>query len=473
MRPNSDVFSVGQVVALVVAVVTILRAAWLLATLFLVTDDSGTGFVWPFSLDAFDGAISRTRNERKTGKQRLRGNRWPKKNANQGEDKVVCGPLLNYRRIEGAQWFGSVLVVVRGDKPHDFTPILQLGRVGGEAVDTRTNNSQSCGSYSTHEHEESTSSVPGLCLYSDPRIAFWAFELTLDMGETETKWEYTLPDLRKSREPSPKSNKYCFFVPPRGESMRILFYSGNGFNLGIDESEWNGSVLWRDVLRRHAEVPFHVMIGGGNQVYNDGVRVSGPLRVWIDIANPEKRLRYPFPPDLQRDCDDFYLKNYLRSYTTEPYASANCQIPQVNIWDGHDIIRGYGSFTEELMSCDVFHGIGNIAFKYYMLFQHHLPPPPPKTNTTDGTDTDDDERQVTPAANSVEQYEGEFVAPQGPQPGYILGPRLGPYIPERSRHLFTRLGARIALLGIDTRTEVRAVALLLIYLLPQGWRLLT
>jgi hypothetical protein len=27
------------------------------------------------------------------------------------------------------------------------------------------------------------------------------------------------------------------------------------------------------------------------------------------------------------------------------------------------------------MKCDVFRGIGGVAHKYYMLFQHHLPPP--------------------------------------------------------------------------------------------------
>lgn len=28
------------------------------------------------------------------------------------------------------------------------------------------------------------------------------------------------------------------------------------------------------------------------------------------------------------------------------------------------------------MKCDVFRGLGGTAYKYYVLFQHHLPPPP-------------------------------------------------------------------------------------------------
>ena len=38
-------------------------------------------------------------------------------------------------------------------------------------------------------------------------------------------------------------------------------------------------------------------------------------------------------------------------------------------------------------------------------------------------------------------------------PCFILGARPGPYIPERSRSLYMRLGARCAFLGIDARTE--------------------
>lgn len=126
-------------------------------------------------------------------------------------------------------------------------------------------------------------------------------------------------------------------------------------------------------------------IGGGDQIYNDGIRVSGPLRAWTDISNPTKRRHYPFPEKLRQACDDYYLKNYIKWYSREPFAGMNGTIPQVNIWDDHDIIDGFGSYVDEFMKCDVFRGIGGTAHKYYMLFQHHLPPPP-STYTT-GTST--------------------------------------------------------------------------------------
>lgn len=58
-------------------------------------------------------------------------------------------------------------------------------------------------------------------------------------------------------------------------------------------------------------------IGGGDQIYNDGIRVNGPLRPWSDIPNPKKRRDYKFPESLRRDCDDYYVTNYIRWLCSE------------------------------------------------------------------------------------------------------------------------------------------------------------
>lgn len=47
-----------------------------------------------------------------------------------------------------------------------------------------------------------------------------------------------------------------------------------------------------------------------------------------------------------------------------------------------------------------------------------------------------------------------YVAPQKTEPQYIVGQKPGPYVAEHSFNMYARLGARIALLGIDARTEV-------------------
>lgn len=189
-------------------------------------------------------------------------------------------------------------------------------------------------------------------------------------------------------------------------------------------------------------------IGGGDQIYNDGIRIHGPLREWTDISSPKKRREYLFPESLREACDEYYSKNYLRWYSTEPFASANGQIPQLNLWDDHDIIDGFGSYVDEFMHCPVFKGIGGVAHKYYLLFQHHLAPPastyvsdaPPGTNP----DAADDERQLK---NTYVLEEKSIDS------SYVIGPKAGPYVYEHSRSIYSRLGARIAFFGIDARTE--------------------
>lgn len=86
-----------------------------------------------------------------------------------------------------------------------------------------------------------------------------------------------------------------------------------------------------------------------------------------------------------------------------------------------DIIDGFGSYPDHFMSTPVFMGIGGVAFKYYMLFQH----------------------QSVPAETAADE------------PSWLLGAANGPYIKELSRSIFVSLGKHVAFLGLDCRTERR------------------
>jgi hypothetical protein len=247
--------------------------------------------------------------------------------------KLLCGPLLNYRRMskEGGQslWHGSVLVVV---SPGAQPPELQLRCLAG--VDGVAGQGAQGGSTNEDAGTNAISgsrSVRGEKLYEDPGKGFWRFLIQLPIQEFEERWEYSIPTFKFN-------SSRTFVVPAQSQSMRIMFHSCNGFSVGTDVQAWSGPALWSDVLRMHREAPFHVMIGGGDQIYNDGVRVDGPLRTWTDIGNPKKRRDFPFNEELRAECDDFYYQNYIKWYGTEPFKSANATIPQLNIWDDHDII---------------------------------------------------------------------------------------------------------------------------------------
>jgi hypothetical protein len=260
---------------------------------------------------------------------------------------IICGPLINYRRMsneltDNPIWHGSVLIVVNPGSPLPTLRLSCVGPVDGSAP---------------AQTVPSELSFPGVRLYEDPRKAFWRFMIDLPILPFEANWQYSLV------QPSSVQPR-VFTVPSNTQSMRILFHSCNGFSVGADEDAWCGPALWNDVVRFQQAKPFHVMIGGGDQLYQDNVRVTGPLKPWTEIKNPRKRREYQFVEDLRQRCDEHYYSNYIKWYGTEPFKSANCVIPQINIWDDHDIIDGFGSYTDNFMKCHVFRGIGGIAHKY-------------------------------------------------------------------------------------------------------------
>lgn len=351
--------------------------------------------------------------------------------------ELISGPLINLKNMhfeDSPVWNGTVLIVT---KPNQEKPQLLLRQRGPV---------ESQGQPQSDSHQ----TVDGLKLYEDPHKAFWRFTLAVPVETYEARWEYEIPGLyNESGEQFQAS--WEFVVPAEDQSMRIMFHSCNGFSVGTDMDAWLGPNLWNDVLRVHGQKPFHVMVGGGDQIYNDGIRVDGPLKPWTAIGNPHKRRNHDFNNKMRADCDDYYYDNYVRWYNTEPFRAANGRIPQVNIWDDHDIIDGFGSYTDHFMKCAVFRGIGGVAFKYYCLFQHHIAPPK-STFTTDAPQT---MHAVDGTAGAdPRQLENTFVLENQPEDdSWIIGKRPGPYVEERSRSVYMRFGKRIAFFGLDARTE--------------------
>ena len=360
--------------------------------------------------------------------------------------EVLCGPLLNYKHMDMADearpvWHGSVLIVT---KPGQKQPVLRLRPLGPYS------RPEPGAQLNGHPEPPAETTIEGVKLYADPNKAFWRFALPVRLQNYEAEWEYVIPNFHYVNDKGGLLS-WRFVVPASHDSMRIMFHSCNGFSIGTDLSHWQGPLLWKDVLRRHKQRPFHVMIGGGDQIYNDQIRMDGPLRAWTDISNPHRRRTHAFPNNMRQGCDDYYFNNYVRWYGTEPFATANAQIPQINIWDDHDIIDGFGSYTHHFMKCSVFRGIGGVAFKYYCLFQHHHAPPM-STFTTDAPET---MKAVNGTAGAdPRQLENSYVYKEPVQdPSWIIGAKPGPYVEELSRNLYMRLGRRIAFLGIDARSE--------------------
>ena len=253
--------------------------------------------------------------------------------------------------------------------------------------------------------------ISGTRLHSERGVTFWKFKIEIELGAQQARIAY-----RINRGPA-----IGFWVPPKGQSMNIMFHSCNGFSLSVNPDDFSGpDPLWRDVLNTHQFRPFHVMIGGGDQIYNDAATVQTRyFREWTEMKNPHHKHTMPFSEEMQEELEQFYLNRYAMWFSQGLFGMANSQIPMVNIWDDHDIIDGFGSYPHHTMACPVFTGLGAVAFKYYMLFQHHSVP------------------------QETEQEE----------PSWLLGASPGPYIEQLSRSVFLKFGRQIAFLGLDCRTE--------------------
>ncbi|KAK3983941.1 hypothetical protein QBC44DRAFT_302245 [Cladorrhinum sp. PSN332] len=253
--------------------------------------------------------------------------------------------------------------------------------------------------------------IRGFRLHAERGYTFWRFNIEIELKDKQQRIAY-----RINRGPSTG-----FWVPAKGQAMNVMFHSCNGFSMSVDSNQFSGpDPMWRDVLNAHQSQPFHVMIGGGDQIYNDRCMQETKLfGDWLMIKNPLHKHNAPFTPEMQDELENFYLERYAMWFSQGLFSMANSQIPMVNMWDDHDIIDGFGSYPHHFMNSPVFSGLGNVAFKYYMLFQHQS------------------------VVTETEKTE----------PSWTLGCRPGPYINEQSRSMFMFLGAKVALLAVDARTE--------------------
>ncbi|KAL8777962.1 MAG: hypothetical protein Q9213_007628, partial [Squamulea squamosa] len=256
-----------------------------------------------------------------------------------------------------------------------------------------------------------TRQVQGARLHAERGVTFWRFNIEVELTERQQRIGYCINN----------SASVGFWVPAKGQTMNMMFHSCNGFSMSVDPDTFSGpDPLWRDVLNNHQSRPFHVMIGGGDQIYNDRVmRETELFQEWLSFNNPVHKHQAPFSLEMRDELEAFYLERYSMWFSQGLFGMANSQIPMINVWDDHDIIDGFGSYPHHFMSTPVFTGLGVVAFKYYMLFQH------------------------------------QSVADEGPaeEPSWLMGAAPGPYINELSRSLFMFLGKSVAFLGLDCRTE--------------------
>lgn len=169
----------------------------------------------------------------------------------------------------------------------------------------------------------------------------WHWEVTVPRGETERRIGYAISPAGSEKVTGLSSKKTFegIAIPARGSLPRIGFFSCNG----VDDPKLLSRVadqdgLWKKLLRLHergagdpgkrsiTSGPFHLLIGGGDQVYADSLWVAPPLSKYGDGPrgiSPKKRMTDSDQIKLLGAYIELYTKRWSR---TEP-ARAFSKIP--------------------------------------------------------------------------------------------------------------------------------------------------
>ncbi|KAH8117510.1 hypothetical protein DFH11DRAFT_1575443 [Phellopilus nigrolimitatus] len=357
--------------------------------------------------------------------------------------QLMVGPLLRYDTVDEHGVWNGACMVVSSDATSIYEPHPMLTYEWdpqGTGISRSTSHingkgrSFDLGPHPADPHSDAAlldangsslqsstarkESVPGheIWVYEDPRgrtFTFWRFMIQIPLNQNEMCVRYTINGGQALE----------FFVPGRNENMKWAAHSCNGFSAGINSDDFRGpgfdsgyDPVWIDLLKKHELSPFHVLVGGGDQIYCDGLTREPEMQEWLQLSKPELKLRYQITLEMRAALDRFYFNHYCRVFQSGAFARATASIPMVNMADPDDLQRS-----------SVFNTIGARGYFFFLLFQCFI------NVEVDGTD----DRLGAHSNKSV-----------------IIGQR-GPYIPYPSHSFLSYLGPNCSILLLDCRAERR------------------
>ncbi|GAA6058242.1 hypothetical protein JCM3770_007430 [Rhodotorula araucariae] len=254
--------------------------------------------------------------------------------------------------------------------------------------------------------------------------SFWRWKIEIPLGEREEEVFYSVNNGVEN----------SFWVPAFDQQFRVMYHSCNGFSGGVDTAAFNGpDPLWRDVLRKHEEKPIHVMVGGGDQIYNDPLTREPEIAPWINETDVAKKIAAPFTDEMKFALDRFFFNAYCAWFRGGAFGVAVGKIPMLNMLDDHDMI-GFGSYPDNLQQSPVFSNIGSYGYKWYLLFQMFI------VDEMDGTSP-----ESAVGIPSINTHSSKSL---------IIGGE-GAFIPYPNHSFLSYLGPRMYILMVDWRSERR------------------
>lgn len=113
----------------------------------------------------------------------------------------------------------------------------------------------------------------------------------------------------------------------------------NGFSAGVNPDDFRGpgfqsgyDPVWTDLLQKHGDEPFHVLVGGGDQLYCDGIVREPEMQDWVTTKGGDKKKTFPLSEEMRFAIDRFYFNHYCQVFRNGAFARANSSMCVVSIF---------------------------------------------------------------------------------------------------------------------------------------------
>lgn len=205
-----------------------------------------------------------------------------------------AGPLLRYDTTDNHNIYHAFVLIVTSHAAGSTVeqpPILQYNATAGdrETGSVRQSNGTR------------------IWIFRDEKSAehhFWRFKLEVALAEVGQVITYAVPGATEA---------FCFHIPAVGENFRWATYSCSGFSASVNQEEFNGrDPLWNDLLREHESRPFHALVGGGDQLYNDGIAKQEAVAALFNPKELRKGHQQELTPEAATAIENFLFSNYCK-----------------------------------------------------------------------------------------------------------------------------------------------------------------
>lgn len=261
----------------------------------------------------------------------------------QNLDKVgdVAGPRVHLYYFDPVHsiWDGAVVIACQMDLLDRQSPMLTYTVTGD------SNEASECVGEIIHRHAE------------------WGvirFRIRVPLEEKRSQMQYSIRFAGSAKTPGG-----VVHLPAEKEDWHVAAYSCN------DQRQHPkvGIAAWTRMKLLQKRKPIHVLLGTGDQLYNDNVWHAPGVEDWVKIEDKAVMRATPLNESQVAAVEEFYFFAYVRWMGLHPLGEELSAIPMMNTWDDHDIFDGWGSYPDYLQECAAFQQIYKVAKKNFAAFQ--------------------------------------------------------------------------------------------------------